>query len=354
MSDIKPDTIEETELDPKWFVDRSTGIYGGSGAGKTWTTKTIIQAIRAFVTQIIVFCPTDAQNGAFSKVMVPSVLVHGNPTENVLRKVWQRQEVLAALYRRANQEPILESLFNKINDPDLLAIINCVKTKHERFLDEIRRQYLDKEVRRQKSEEGSKKFLELINMLYKRSILINRHKLAGMQLTDDESCALEYIDLNPKLVIVFDDCTAELDKMSRNVVLRNYFLKGRWQFITILVTIHQHTAFKSDIRMNLHNLIFCDSQNLVGLMNNKTNGYIAEVKRATLVAVDKMDEDKKHNKLMFFKDNNVFKMFKLRDLEDKPFYNGYMKLFCEKLCAKGIMISHDNPFVRHFSIGGRR
>jgi hypothetical protein len=172
------------------------------------------------------------------------------------------------VYKKANNIEILESLFNKIADNTYKYYINETKQKITDY-----KKVSDVDV--EKMEEHCNK---MISLIYKKKISDHRGELARMTLTDNEKYTLKYFDLNPNMVLIFDDCTDELKKLKSTSVVGKIFFQGRHSSITCLMACHNDNTISVDLRNNAFMTIFTDAKTAIAYFERPNNHFPKEQK----------------------------------------------------------------------------
>ena len=168
MSDVSPDgtlttssgnRVPRLPVSPTLFIDRTVAIYGPSGTGKTVITKHIMQAVQGHIEQVIVVAPSEPSNRSYAGFIDPPFIHYrmfladpANPKRDdgargalrFLEAIWKRQEMMAAIYTRANNPDVLARLYARISSSARRAgsdIIESVNEKRARVVDRVRKQH---------------------------------------------------------------------------------------------------------------------------------------------------------------------------------------------------------------------
>ncbi len=243
MNDITSMHIEQVipvlKFDHSRFLDKSVILYGASGSGKSVVIVDILFSLKDHIEQIIVVSPTDRQNHTYDRGVVPLPCIHYTITEGLLDNIWSRQEALVSTYTRANDATILRKLFDRIpNNTKARDQINVINNKLREHGSEIGRTGVNPDLAKAKLSEMESTGGKLILLIFKQSIKENRKMLSEIQLSKEERYTLKYFDMNPRIVVIFDDCTDLLLKHRKHPVIQKMFFQGRWAFMTILIACH--------------------------------------------------------------------------------------------------------------------
>lgn len=304
------------KLDPKYFINKSTVFYGGSGTGKTFLITDFLYLLKRVFYAVIVFAPTNKDNKSYDK-KIPDSFIHETMDIENLRSMFKHQSQKTAAYSAANEIDNLESLFFKV-----------ASVEENRKMAEIRGEMkikLQKNKRlpseeREDPDDIKKYFDNVCAALCKRVIRANKASLRRMsasgKLTKLEKNTLENHDINPKMLVIFDDAIMELvevlkeGKKTKDDVLKNFFFKGRHKNMTFFYAMQDDTKMGPDIRKNVHISVFTDSASIRSyfMKGNTGHGEIRK-KQADVIARELLDEDenaptraKKNEKVIFIKD----------------------------------------------------
>lgn len=356
MSD-HANALEDLPISSSLFLDKTAILYGASGSGKSHVIIDIIYNLRRSIKQIVVVCPTDPTNRTYSGTdgkpgIVQRPLIHYKLTEGLLIKLWQRQEMFAAVHSRANQITVLESLFSKLNLGDVNKVLNKAESVKAETIGNIEDQYVDKAIRKAKITEIEEKFKEFYILVYKRYIAANKKALSQMKLTPDESFALKYLSFNPRMVLVLDDCSADFKKIKSKEaksVLEKMFFQNRWAYLTVLIAVHDDKLLDSELRKNAYISIFTTPQSAYAYFKRDTNGFPREM----LNRVNSISKSvfTGHQKLAFVRQRDEIYRMTAVDRSDTPFIFGAPAIldYCGKIQSDGgISIDKNNDFYEYF------
>lgn len=263
MTDLRFGTLPELEPNHKMFLDRTTVIYGETGTGKSFVVIDILYQLRNYVDQIIVFSPTNRQNRTYSGV-VPQAMIHYTITKEILDSLWERQEGLSDVYMRANDPDVLLSLFNRIRNwtGDAQAIIADIDAKLQQREEEVKDTAGDDPgavaLAGSKIEDMRQQYNEMLTLIYKRWITKNYDKFTHMNLSSAEEYSLRLLNLNPCIVVVFDDCTDLLKKFKNHPVIQKIFNQCRHVRVTAIIACHTDKALEPEHKKSAFVSIFTE------------------------------------------------------------------------------------------------
>ncbi len=347
-------SLPELDFTYQTFLDKTTILYGESKTGKSTIIIDILYQLKPFVDQIIVIAPTDPQNHTYSGKtvkdrVVPLPCIHYSITDQLLKDIWARQEALTAAYMKANDKDVVESLFNRLNLRDVKCTIDDITRRRREREAEIRAQYTDQESVKTKIEEMNEDFNKLVIMIYKHYININKSSLQRMSLTKDEQFTIKYLNLNPRLVLVFDDCTEQFDRFKKHPVIQKIGFQGRWNFITTVVACHTDLNLFSAFKTNAFVSIFTEESCVHMYFGRKSTGIDKDKKRraedACKIAFVPIV---KHQKLAIIRENKTFYKFVATRRPGFTFGCSLLWDYCEKVQNNGRLMPSDNKFASGF------
>src|SRR5208282_5959325 len=105
----------------------------------------------------------------------------------------------------------------------------------------------DTDVKIRENEDSAR---ELVSRIQKLFIGRNIGHFRNMKLSDDERHTLLYLNLNPRLLWVFDDCTNELTRFKKHQVVQELFYQGRHSYITVVMAAHTDKALDPELKSN--------------------------------------------------------------------------------------------------------
>jgi len=341
-------TVTEINLSHKHCLDRCSVLYGESGTGKSFVIIELLYLLKPYVDQIIVISPTDRQNNTYSTGVVPMPCIHYTFSAKLLDDIWERQSALSSVYTRANRQHVIQSLFDKIPNTEYVKnIISHIRKKCATCEDEIREnKAADADA---KIAEIKQECKNLIETTHKRYIADNKDILSRMKLSQDEQFSLKYIDLNPRMVIIFDDCTDLLKKYKSHSTMQKLFYQGRWAYITALLACHTDKALDPELKKNAYMSIFTAEKSAKSYFERPSNNFDKEEKQIALRSCKAaFSPTAKHQKLVWMRDGDRFHRFTASKHENFRFGSSAVWEYCDKIQADTNDFSSDNKFIQDF------
>lgn len=350
-------SLQDLDFNYKLFLDKSTILYGEQKTGKSTIIIDILYHLKPHIDQIIVICPTDRVNHTYSGTsradrVVPLPCIHYTITDKLLTDIWARQEALSAVYNRANKPDVIRSLMNRLNLVEVETAVEKVRESRERFEAEIRAQYTDEEVIKNKLADMEDDYNRLVTMIYKHHIGRYRSKLASEpDLTPDERFTLKYLNINPRLVLIFDDCTDLLWKFRTHPVMQKIAYQARWSYITTLIACHTDKSLDPAFKKCAFNSFFTEDSCARAYYNRSSNDFDATFKakaRAAMAAA--FTPANKHQKLVWVREDKSFYKFTAVKHDNFTFGSNLLWDFFEPIESNDVVsFGSDNRFMNAFA-----
>jgi Cdc6-like AAA superfamily ATPase len=363
--------VPKLTLGPSYFVDKTAVLYGPTKTGKTVIVKNIMKLVQNRIEQVLIVAPSEPSNRSYEG-FVDSTLIHyrlwlpnpKNPKKDdgvvgalrFLESIWQRQEMMASIYVRANNLDTLTQLYSRLpshtrKDGD--KYLDQLAQMRARVLNEIRRKFNQEIGRRdEKCKEVEEKFTEMLTLVYKRFISSEIKQLWNeFSLSDDERYSLNYLFFNPRLLLIFDDCAAHLKPLFNKDIFRKFFYQNRHSFISMVICCQDDTDLPTNLRKNAFVSIFTEPivcMSNFDRMSNKfskqTRSYINEIISAVFQG---------YRKLVYIREDDCNQHFyHMTATYPKPFRFGSEALIelCNLVRAEGVSMDKENPYYDKFRI----
>lgn len=364
--------IPELGLKPGLLIDRTTVIYGPSDTGKTVIIKSIMKTLHDHIEQVLLVAPTEPSNRAYDG-FVSQPLIHyrlylpspqSNKTKDTdlkaatrfLESVYKRQEMMAAIYTRAIRLKTLSALYARLSHSERKRgdhYIVSLEQKRRRVVDGVNRQHVnDPGLCVQKVKEVNKKFEKMLVLVYKKFLTPHVDRLWTIKdLHDDERCSLHYLHFNPRLLLIFDDCAAELKPLFNGEIFRKLFYQNRHSYITIIIGCQDDTDLPTNLRKNAFISIYTDSivcQSNFDRISNRfpkeTKAYISEIISDVFIGFRKLAYIREDDKRQHF--------YHLTCSYPTPsaFGSNALSELCAAVRSEGVTMDTDNPFYERFRV----
>jgi hypothetical protein len=353
------DVIHWLPKDPDNYVDKTTLIFGGSSSGKTKLIEEILYLTKEEIPNYLV-CSNENSVKAY-KNKLPAKCIKNDLSKKKIQKIWDRQKYVTQLYDVANDINNLEKVYNRMSDREstvMLASINKRAADFIRAIDATNQlDYAQKKTQKTTVEE---KQLKKIKEIYKDAIRKNRKKLLELSnLTGDEKVTIKYIDLNPRIMLIIDDCTDKFEQwmsyFKKNEVnpFNSIFYQGRHNYITLVFAAHDDKVVDTKLRKNARTTIYTNSQSLMASLGKKGNGYTkAEIKKAERMAARLFGGEehglKTYQKLCYVREDTQPFRYTIANLYPEFELGGdaFLKLANKMPVCKDKLT--ENPFAKEF------
>jgi hypothetical protein len=343
--------LPELEMSYTKFLDKTTVLYGESRTGKSTVIVDVLFQLQPYVDQIIVFSPMDRQNHTYDGGIVPPPCIHYSISAQLLDDIWERQSALANVYTRANDPDTLEKLFKRIPPQksakalDQLEQIRRRMHSYEAELSESE----SAEVVRNKVEEMRLQCEKLRILVYKTYINQFKTYLNELRPTKKEKFCIQYLNLNPRMVIIFDDCTDMMKKFKTHRVMQKLFYQGRWAFITALIACHTDKALDPELKKNTFVTVFTEETCALGYFNRASNDLDKDAKRRAKDACKfAFTPMAKYQKLVWIRDEKKFFTLTAKKHDNFRFGCDALWDYCNIIKADSGGSLSDNKFIRDF------
>jgi hypothetical protein len=362
--------VPELQLHPGLLIDRTTVLYGPSKTGKTVIVKNIMKHVYGHIEQILLVAPTEPSNRSYEG-FVPPPLIHyrmhlPDPADKrdtevkaamrFLETIYKRQEMMAAIYTRANDPETLSAVYTRLTHSERKEgdrYIASLERKRRRVVDSVRRQHAQNPGHcEQKVKDVDEKFEKMLILVYKKFLTPNVDRLwTKKDLTEDERYSLYYLHFNPRLLLIFDDCAAQLKPFFNKEIFRKLFYQNRHSFITVIICCQDDTDLPTNLRKNAFISIFTEP--IVAASNfdrgsNKfpksTKTYVSEIVPEVFVGFRKLAYIREDDKRQHF--------YHISCSYPRPFMFGSDALaeLCNKVRSEGVTMDTDNPFYDKFKV----
>lgn len=290
------------------YLDKTALLFGGSGKGKTTVIEHILYTVKDYIPNYLVIVPRTSDKAYRKKL--PSRCIKEDLTKQMLIKVWDRQYYITQLYNTANDADVLSSLFNKKPCRRVLVMIKAIIQRATESICAIDESNMNFAMKKDQKAHIEDLRLKKITMLYKESIRQMRQKLSDIPLSDKETICLKYLDINPRLMLIIDDCSEKwqmwMKMFGKDEInpFNSIFYKGRWQYISLVFAAHDDKLVDTGLRKNARVTVYCGSKALMASLSKTGSGFTSQDKKlaqrmATELFNDEDSSVKSHKKLCY-------------------------------------------------------
>ena len=380
MSDVGDDGYLETArgnripqltLTSSMIIDRSIVLYGPSNTGKTVIVKHILNLVLGQIEQAFVISPTEPTNQSY-KGIIEAPFIHyrlhmsnpEKPNENPKRSairwieaVWARSSMMAEIYKRINNERVLVKLFERLPKSVVAAGMVPIMRVDRESIETVRRvkkQFATDLVQREKKvAEVAEMFKNMVVLLYKKYITPYRDQLWGHKnLTADERYTLQYLHFNPKVILIFDDCAAELRPLFNEPIFRKLFYQNRHKFITVVIVCQDDTDLNANLRKNAF-VSFYTSDIVASANFDRSSNNYSKVTKKLVADILPTVFASEFRKLAYLRDDNTRQHFYHIEVPNHTkfkFCSNAARELCEKVAKSGNEMDITNPYYDDFKV----
>jgi hypothetical protein len=335
-------------------LDKTTLIFGGTNSGKSTLIEEIMYMCKDYIPNTIVIAPQTSRGGYVNKLKPQCI--KEDLTKQLMQNIWDRQVNATQIYKTANDPKILRSLFCKSPDREEMEAVLSIARKAQSTISDIERTIKDFSQRRGQINNIIKIRDKNILNAYKRTIRQHKDYIGRLQLTIEEKIALEYLDFNPRLMLIIDDCSEMVRKWNgffkkgESNIFECIFYKGRHNYITFIFACHDDKIVTPELRKNTRLSIYASKQVLITAVNRGSSGFTPQEKKdvleiAEVIFHDENAEFKSHRKLCYIREEAAFK-YTVADLHDDfSMVSDSTKDLIAKLPSKEANLLH-NPFIQ--------
>ena len=261
--------VPACSLDASVLINSTTVIYGSPNTGKSVAILDSLYKIKDEVPSIIVVSPTNDSNKAYSNI-VPNQLIHKNLScgdtskkgkYKLLTMIIERQKYMSELLTMTKDAKILYSLFKLMSPKNKMLCQKCIDKVNitvEECKSEISKQYKENEQElelEKLKDQATQKIVEIFKCFVKK----DRDYLWELELDEKQRLVVNYIDINPKMVLVLDDCAAELKPAFKIEEFREIFYNHRHINITMIISCQDDTDLPANLRKTARISVFTES-----------------------------------------------------------------------------------------------
>lgn len=325
------------QINPMYMVDKSIIVTGGTGSGKTTIALDIMYQYKDCIPNLMVITPQMTAEKFYAR-LVPERCIKNDLTKTMLQKMWQRQEDVAMMYNVANRVENLKSLFEQDPDISCQRLIYATIKRTQETIEAIQANkhlnYIEKNVQIKTVQElRDVKLLEY----YKLGITRQRESLAQRPLTDIQRITLLAYDINPRFLLVIDDCTEKISgwmkffKPNEENIFEAIAFRGRHIYFTLLFLAHDDKFLSPDLRKGALITIFTSSQAMNAAIGRPASGYSSADKKliqriGPAIYLDKEPGRRSWNKVCYLREDNFPFRYMLAEYHE-PFKLGSRVLY---------------------------
>lgn len=306
----------------KHYLNKTTIIYGRTNSGKSTIIEEIMMLCKDYIPTVFVIAPTNSSNNAYTNKIPPQFILKDLDVE-WLDKLLTRQKNSAGAYINANKIDMLKHLFDKVSDSTSQNLELSIIKKADNsiiFIDESNMEFAYKKSQKAQILEDRD---AMLRKLYKTTIRFSKVILEqDSTLSKSEKAALSFLDFNPNIMLILDDCASKFKKLyKKSSAIKEIFYEGRHYFFTTIISSQDDKEIDSELRKNTTISIFTTSQAATSNFERTSNGYAKHERvraKYCIETIFKQDEnDIKHfQKLVYLQNESDPFRFLIADLYD--------------------------------------
>lgn len=358
--------IPELNISPKSYIDKTIVIYGPTKTGKTVITKNIMRYLSDYIDQILVISPTEPSNRSYEGFVDPPLIhykIYNSDNSkndwkvqafNFLESIWKRQEMMASIYTNTNKLENLQALFKyvvpHIKD-EANQNINRIKLKLKNSKIQINKKYTNEGIREENIKKINNIFTDMLIQIYKKYIYIDYKNIWESNLTNDERYTLQYIYFNPRLLLIFDDCAAQLKPFFSREIFRKLFYQNRHSYITVILCCQDDTDLPANLRKNAFINFYTEPRVCLSNFDRISNKYSKEVKQYINEIINVVF--KGYRKLAYIREDDKNINFYHVTFEYPNLFKFGSKALhelCNIIQTKDIIMDKENPYYDLFKL----
>jgi energy-coupling factor transporter ATP-binding protein EcfA2 len=275
----------------KDYLNKTTILYGLTGSGKSTIIEEIMYLCKDFIPNVGVIAPTNTSNDNYTG-KVPTYLIRKNMDVKWLDKILLRQKEVSTLFKNANKINILKSLFDKVSDETArVTESSAIKKSHSYLITVDQSSMAFKDKKKQKNQILTERD-DMLKKIYKTSIRFNKVSLEGnSSLTNAELACVKFLDFNPNIMIILDDCASKFKKICKqSSTMKEIFYEGRHYYITTIISTQDDKEIEPELRKNSRVSIFTSAQSATCNFEKTSNGYPKNQKLRAKIATEAVFE----------------------------------------------------------------
>jgi len=291
----------------KYFLNKSIMLYGTSGSGKSTIMMDILHILKEHIPNMCLICSTNNLNKSYDGI-IPPQLIYPEVTEDLIKKIFNRQLVVVKMYNLANDLDRLQIIYNKLSNKDnsKLQLLLDGYAKIKRKINEHENTHIaEKKTQNQELEEShTQNLITFYKMIInKNKSIINKHN----NLDELEIKIIKYININPNFLIILDDMATTANVWSKFQEMKELFFNGRHHKITFMISFQDDKPLDSGLRKNTFINIFTTEIVCNSFFGRSANNFTKKEQNKMSKLADFIFNDEKlmmknYKKLVYIKD----------------------------------------------------
>jgi len=294
IEDDMGNKIPYLKKDIRYFYRKITLLYGETESGKSTIIQEILYLLKDRIPNVLVFAPTNDSNNLYTgKVRAPGIF--RKLSIEILEEINERQKKCMRIYSIANDMETMRSIFMRIADDRMKAIVNGVNRDTVRYIQLAMQNNTDPGMRHAEEKKIKDMASNALRSAYKMCIAMHKKVLMKDEsLTDIQRIAVQFHDLCPDLLLVFDDCASFFKEHQKEPIIMDMFYQGRHDGLTSIFSFQGDKDIPPNLRRAAHTAIFTTSACAMAHFSTASNGYDKQTKKkveAAIYRIFKQDSD---------------------------------------------------------------
>jgi len=339
-------------MDKKYnhYLNKTTIVYGRTNSGKSTIIEEIMYLCKEHIPTVFVIAPTNSSNNAYTN-KIPDQFIRKELDVEWLDKLLARQKNSAGAYINANKIEILKSLFNKISDETSQALEQSIVNKAQTSLRYISDSVMDFPQKKKQKNQIIEHKDNMLRRLYKTTIRYHKVKLEkNPNLHKTEKAALSFLDFNPNIMLILDDCASKFKKLyKKSSAIKEIFYEGRHYFFTTIISTQDDKEVDSELRKNTTVSIFTTAQSATSNFERTSNGYPKHERNKAKTCIESVFKQQENDvthyqKLVYVQGESDPFRYTIADLYD-DFRMGSLPMwqYSEKIKSHKNSLNKNNP-----------
>lgn len=329
------DGIEIPEFDKgyKNYLNKSIVLYGASASGKSMIMRDILYTLKNHIPNVCTICPTNSLNKSYNNI-IPEQLIYSDVTEDLIKKIFNRQKIAVKLYNLTNNLEKLKLIYDKLYFKNPNKLHNLIKAYNDIKEKLNNNPSIHPSQKKIKLKTLTDKHKESLINFYKNEIDKNKDRLNYSQYDDTELKIIEYININPNFLLIIDDAAVSANVWCKYQEVKELFFNGRHHKITFMISFQDDKLLESSLRKNAFINVFTTEKVCNSFFersaNNFTKGEKTKMaKLAKKIFNDEFLKEKNYKKLVYIKENDPSTYYILADCyDDFMFGSKHLHQFC--------------------------
>jgi AAA+ ATPase superfamily predicted ATPase len=304
----------------KTFINQTILLYGRRKSGKSTIIDEIMYLCKNYIPVVFVIClsAVSIESSSYSG-KIPNFCIKNTADKEWFMQLMFIQKGRAELYNTANDIKNLNTVFNLIKTPYTENIETTIIDKSKSLIQTIQNNTdLPFDKKREQSGSINKTKEQSLVKLYKNCIRKNKVKLENIihKLNKNEICCVNYLDFNPHLMLILDDCASDLKKWVKNSTeIKEIFYNGRHYYMTLIVTSQDDKEVDSQLRKNAIVSFFTTHQSATSNFTRASNAYPTHEKKRAEQCIKRIFESDNDSMVI-----NNKKLIYIQTNAGDPFY----------------------------------